>query len=68
MNMNKISFPPDSKNVKVVRKFAYDKGLSLRKVRNSDDLWNLVDPQTGKHLVESENLMYVHDYLCHIDD
>ena len=65
--MHSISLPPSDKNIKVVRKFAREKELSLRKVPN-EELWSLKDPYTGEYLQKSKTLMEIHDYLCHYDD
>lgn len=65
MGMQLMSFPPTGENVEITRKLAKGQGLSLWKVRNREDSWDLKDLQTRKIVIEHESLLVVHDFLCH---
>ena len=65
--MDKLSLPPNEKNIGLLRKFAHEKGFNLSKVRNKD-AWNLTDKQSGQLILRHESLLVIHDYLCHCDD
>lgn len=56
------------KNVRIVRKLAEEKGLSLWKIRGEEDLWYLKDKYSPKIVLENSPLFEVHNFLCHYDD
>ena len=64
MYMQSISFSPTESNIEVTRRFAREQGLSLQKVRNEVDLWDLKDLQTGKTVQRHKPLFDIHSFLC----
>lgn len=60
MDFFKMSFPESDSNIKNVRKYAKSKELSLKKVKNKN-LWNIIECQTGRVLLEAGSLEDAYD-------
>lgn len=66
MNINTFSLPSNPHNIKSVKKYAAEKDYLLKE--RNENVFDLIDKQTGETVCTARSLFEIHDFLTESDD
>lgn len=66
MNMQSMSMPANTHNIKLMKEFAKSKDYILDET--GIDSFDLIDNQNGETVCKAVTLMEIHDFLSNSDD